>query len=71
MTDDKIGPKKHRHRAAKVNYILVVGEQEAAGSTVNVNDRDGKTIGNMAIDAFVKACREEIDSKGAARVGIG
>ena len=71
LADDKIGPKKHRHRAAKVNYILVVGEQEAADSTVNVNDRDGKTIGNMAIDAFVNACREEIDSKGAARVGIG
>ena len=71
LTDDKIGPKKHRHRAAKVNYILVVGEQESAESTVNVNDRDGGTIGNMAIDAFVNSCREEIDSKGAARVGNG
>ena len=28
--DEKIGPKKHRFRAEKVNYILVVGEQEAA-----------------------------------------
>ncbi|MCH8148119.1 MAG: threonine--tRNA ligase [Planctomycetes bacterium] len=69
LTDDKIGPKKHRHRAAKVNYILVVGEQEAADSTVNVNDRDGKTLGNMAIEVFENACRREIDSKGAARVG--
>ena len=69
LTDDKIGPKKHRHRAAKVNYILVVGEQEAADSTVNVNDRDGGTLGNMTIEACVNAWRKEIDSKGANRGG--
>ncbi len=64
LTSDKIGPKKHRLRAAKINYILVVGEQEAAERTVNVNDRDGRTIGNMVLDKFVGACRAEVDSKG-------
>lgn len=66
--DEKIGPKKHRLRAAKINYILVVGEQEAAAGTVNVNDRDGANLGNMSLEAFVAACKNEIDSKGAQRV---
>ncbi len=69
--DEKIGPKKHRLRAAKINYILVVGEQEAAAKAVNVNDRDGNALGNMSIDAFLAKCREEVESKGRSRVTVG
>lgn len=65
---EKIGPKKHRLRAAKVNYILVVGEQEAASGVVNVNDRDGRTLGNMAVAAFIDGCLAEIESKGKSRL---
>ena len=68
VTDVKIGPKKHRLRAEKVNYILVVGEKEAADRTVNVNDRDGRSPGNMAIDRFIEAGRREIESKGLGGV---
>lgn len=64
LSDEKIGPKKHRLRTEKINYVLVVGEKEAADRMINVNDRDGKTIGNMTIDQFVSACRVEIESKG-------
>ena len=68
ISSEKIGPKKHRHRTAKVNYILVVGEKEAAAGTVNVNDRDGRTIGNMPLGRFIEACRDEVASKGRSRV---
>jgi threonyl-tRNA synthetase len=68
LSSEKIGPKKHRHRTAKVNYILVVGEQESADRSVNVNDRDGKTIGNMSLESLVTACRREIETKGRSRV---
>ncbi|MFQ5591920.1 MAG: His/Gly/Thr/Pro-type tRNA ligase C-terminal domain-containing protein [Phycisphaerae bacterium] len=68
ISSEKIGPKKHRLRSARINYILVVGEKEAADRTVNVNDREGKTIGNMALEAFLGACRAEIDSKGVSSV---
>ncbi|MBI3835482.1 MAG: threonine--tRNA ligase [Planctomycetes bacterium] len=64
ITSEKIGPKKHRHRTEKVNYILVVGEQEAAAGNVNVNDREGKSLGNMSLEGFVAACKDEINSKG-------
>lgn len=68
VSSEKIGPKKHRFRAAKVNYILVVGEREAAERTVNVNDRDGLTLGNMTLERFIEACREEINTKGRSGV---
>ena len=63
-SDEKVGPKKHRMRARKVPYILVVGEQEAADQTVNVNDAGGAKLGNVAVKQFVQRCLEEIAAKG-------
>jgi len=63
VTAEKIGPKKHEARRLKVPYILVVGEKEAAEGTVNVNDRTGRSLGNLSIEAFVARCREEIDAR--------
>ena len=58
-TAEKIGPKKHRARQMKVPYIAVVGEQEATARMVNVNDREGRQIGNLALDAFVRELQDE------------
>jgi threonyl-tRNA synthetase len=68
VTSEKIGPKKHRLRAQKINYILVVGEKEAAERAVNVNDRDGKNFGTMSIESFKTACQNEVDTKGRQSV---
>jgi len=64
---DKIGPKKHRLRAQKIPYILVVGENEAAEGTVNVNDRNGASMGSFALEAFIEGCLIEIQTKGRQR----
>jgi threonyl-tRNA synthetase len=64
---DKIGPKKHRLRARKIPYILVVGENEAAEGAVNVNDRDGGNLGTFPLDTFVEGCILEIQTKGKQR----
>jgi threonyl-tRNA synthetase len=61
---EKIGPKKQRMRDEKINYILVVGEKEAADGAVNVNDRDGRGLGNMNLEQFIEMCRSEITTKG-------
>ncbi len=71
LSGEKIGPKKHRLRSAKVNYILVVGEKEMDAATVNVNSRDGETLGNMDLARFIDECRAEIDSKQRSRVAAG
>ncbi|HOB72922.1 MAG TPA: threonine--tRNA ligase [Phycisphaerae bacterium] len=57
---EKIGPKKHNARKQKVPYILVVGEKEAAEQSVNVNDRNGRNLGNEDLAAFVERCTREI-----------
>ncbi|MFQ5502701.1 MAG: His/Gly/Thr/Pro-type tRNA ligase C-terminal domain-containing protein, partial [Phycisphaerae bacterium] len=50
---ERIGPKKHRARKLKIPYIAVVGEQEAADRTVNINDRSGRQLDNMSLKMFV------------------
>lgn len=71
VTPEKIGPKKHRMRTEKINYILVVGEQEAAAGAVNVNDREGRSVGSMPLAQFIAGCREEVESKGRAPLVAG
>ena len=56
---EKIGPKKHRARKMKIPYIAVVGEQEAAARTVNVNDRDGRQVDNTSLITFVEMLLQE------------
>lgn len=67
VSSDKIGPKKHRARTLKIPYILVVGEQEFASSTVNVNDRQGKTLGNFPLERFIAGCRSEVENRELTR----
>ena len=64
VSSDKIGPKKHRLRRLKIPYILVVGAQEAAQGTVNVNDCNGTTLGTYPLANFLDWCRIEIETKG-------
>ena len=71
LSSEKIGPKKHRMRARKIPYILVVGEQEAADNSVNVNHRNGQTLGTVPLDSFLKRCQDEITAKGSSDAGMG
>ena len=63
VSSEKIGPKKHRMRAKKVPYILVVGEKEASAQTVNVNDARGRNLGDFPLDHFVERSRHEIATR--------
>ncbi len=64
VSSDRIGPKKQRARDQMIPYILVVGEQEAAEQTVNVNDRGGVTMGTFPFEKFVDGCVHEIATRG-------
>ena len=48
---------------AQINYILVVGEKEAADSTVNIRTRDNVVHGTKKIDVFLNEIKEEIAMK--------
>ena len=56
---ERIGPKKHRARKMKIPYIAVVGEQEMANRSVNVNDRDGRQLDDMGVDEFLAMLLQE------------
>ncbi len=64
INSDRIGPKKQRAREQHIPYILVVGEQETADNSVNVNDRNGVTLGTYPFEKFVEGCVHEIATKG-------
>jgi threonyl-tRNA synthetase len=56
---EKIGPKKHRARGMRVPYIAVVGEQEAARRTVNLNDRQGRRSDDVSLPQLLELLLRE------------
>ncbi|MBN2447563.1 MAG: threonine--tRNA ligase, partial [Phycisphaerae bacterium] len=63
-SDDRIGAKIRRATMQKIPYILVIGEQEAAGGLVNVRTREGKQLGSHKLLDFVHACAIEVNERG-------
>jgi threonyl-tRNA synthetase len=63
-SDERIGAKIRLATLAKIPYILVVGEMEAAHNTVNVRTREGQQYGNFTLPEFLAACAREITSRG-------
>ncbi len=63
-SDDRIGNKIRLAAHAKIPYILVVGEQEAAEGKVNVRTREGKQYGSFTLPEFLAACAIEIANRG-------
>ncbi len=62
---ERIGPKKHKARQRRIPYIAVVGEQEAANRTVNVNDVEGRQLDDMRLDLFVEMLLQQSEPPGA------
>ena len=60
---ESIGYKVREAQLNKVNYILVVGEKEKNDGTVAVRTPDGKVMGAVKTDEFLKKLIEEIKSK--------
>lgn len=50
---DTMNKKIRNAQLAHYNFILVVGEKERAGNTVNVRTRDNKVHGEFTIDDLI------------------
>lgn len=61
--NEKIGKKIREAQLEKVPYMLVVGDKEAESGQVAVRTRAGGDQGVMALDAFLAALKEEVDTK--------
>lgn len=61
--NEKLGYRMRDAQMHKVNYQLVLGDTEANEDSVNVRVHGSKDSYPMSIDAFIKMCQEEIDTK--------
>lgn len=60
---EKLGYKLREAQLEKVPYMLVVGDKDIENNTVSVRSRKEGDKGAIAIDEFIKAVKEEIDTK--------
>lgn len=60
---ESVGKKVREAQLDKINYILVVGENEVADRTVTIRTRENEVIGAKGLNEFTKELVEEIKSK--------
>ncbi|TWW00379.1 threonine--tRNA ligase [Chitinophaga pinensis] len=60
---EKIGKKIRETELAKIPYMLVIGEKEAAESKVAVRRQAKGDLGSMDIDQFIALVKEEVVSR--------
>lgn len=57
------GKKVREAQLDKVNYILVIGDQEVENKTINVRTRENEVLGEKQVDEFIKDLQKEVGSK--------
>jgi threonyl-tRNA synthetase len=62
-SNEKLGYKIRRWKTQKVPYILVVGKQEAADGTVNVNERGVEAKRTVSLGSFGEELRAVVESR--------
>ena len=67
---EKIGAKIRRATLQKVPYMAVVGQREVDSRTVSVRHRTEGDMGAIGLDALVAQLRDEIESKGKAKLTV-
>jgi threonyl-tRNA synthetase len=63
--NEKIGLKIREAQLAKIPYMLVVGDREAAAGTVSVRRRDGQELPGQPVSAVTEHIESEIRARGA------
>jgi threonyl-tRNA synthetase len=62
-SNEKLGYKIRHWKTQKVPYILVVGKQEAADGTVNVNERGSDEKRTVPVATFIQELRATIEAR--------
>jgi threonyl-tRNA synthetase len=66
---EKIGYKIREAQLQKIPYMLVVGDREAAESTVSVRNGVEGDLGSQPVEAFVESALDEVRQKSQTRRG--
>ncbi len=54
ISNEKIGYKIRQTTLKKIPYLLIIGDKETENNLVTVRLRDGKDLGSMSIDDFIR-----------------
>ncbi len=60
LRNEKIGYKIRSAQLEKIPYMLVIGDKETEAGTVAVRTREGKDLGAMGFDTFLKLIQKDI-----------
>ncbi|RVU54922.1 threonine--tRNA ligase [Anaerosphaera multitolerans] len=60
---EKVGYKIREAQLKKINYMLVIGEQEVNSKNLSIRKRNGEELKDIRVEDFIKMLKEEIDSK--------
>ena len=61
--DEQLGKRIRSAKLERIPYVLVVGDDDVAASTVGVNPRGGDVIRGVGVDAFIQQLREETQTE--------
>ncbi len=56
LRNEKIGFKIREHTLQRIPYLLVAGDREVESGVIAVRAQDGKDLGSMPVDQFIKEC---------------
>lgn len=63
LRNEKIGLKIREGSIEKIPYLLIIGEREMKGNTVNVRKRGGENLGEMTLPEIIERLKKEIEEK--------
>ena len=63
LSDDRMNAKIRNAQAAKVPYMVIVGENEAQARSVSLRTRTGERSAGIAVDDFVRQMRDKVDNR--------
>ena len=59
---DQLGKRIRKAKLEKIPYVLVVGDDDVAATTLGVNPRGGEVERDVPLDEFVARLRAEVDA---------
>ena len=62
VRDEKLGYKMREAQTKKIPYILVVGDKELEGNTVNYRKHGSKESVSISVDDFIQMIKEQINN---------
>lgn len=66
LRNEKIGFKIREHTLQRVPYLIIIGDREVETKQVAVRSCEGKDLGAMELDGFIKLLEQECSQRGSS-----